>query len=219
MKITVIAVIVIVGVVISIIRAQKIKQEREEEKKREEQRKRNDAQTQTAKRNTATSPRPTCVKPQTQKAKAADPFGDYGGPYTGQSQPLTLTPKQYGEWLTGFEENERAGVVQIKEEKGKSQFSRYLFEEGYSYRQTRKLRGYAPQNRLFAVPVAYKTKADDTVCAEPANPAQKIAAALPTKDGPAVYVQAQQCVFPVLSKKAANRRTQYESFYMRKPLG
>ena len=165
MFIPVFVVAVVVSVVISIFRAKKIAEERREEERRRAARARRAAQTRAQNKTGVkkTSAKKTAPKNGARRSNAkAEPFPDYGvNPFADVHSAATgtLSPAQYNAWLLEFASAEKAGMSRPRASGTPSPFGEYLQNSGFTRRQTRKLHGYAPQNRLIAALPARKYKA------------------------------------------------------------
>lgn len=155
---------VVVSVVISIFRAKKIAEERREEERRRAERARRAAQTRARNKTSVkkTPAKKTTPKNGTRRSNAkSEPFPDYGvNPFADVHSAVTgtLSPAQYNAWLLEFASAEKSGMPRPRASGAPSPFGEYLQNNGFTRRQTRKLHGYAPQNRLIAALPARKYK-------------------------------------------------------------
>ncbi len=204
----VIGLIVIIGVsvVVSVLKFKKLGQMKEEERKREEERFK-----------ARSAPKASAPKPVASRKKTSDPFPDYRpDPFAvADSYAGTLSPAQFNEWLLDFAAAEKAGAARPERTDAKPVFARYLFENGFSYRLIRKIRGYAPQNRLAGVRFAKKDRPKLPECSvrndEIALPPQE------PKPAPNEIWVRQRVAVEILPKKdIKSMQAQFESFYMGK---
>lgn len=170
MGFTVVFIIIIVSVIISVTRAQKVKQEREEEERRRQERLRNQTANKTTARSSAAAKPSAATQSKArnyQSGKKADPFPEHKtDPFAAAiaKTDITLSPAQLNEWLLDFAAAEKSGVQRFANKTATPPFEKFLNETGFSHRDTRKLRGYAPQNRLSAVKVPAKIKPVTLMC-------------------------------------------------------
>ena len=218
MQVFAFAIILIVGIVISIVKISSTKKKREERDRREQEKRDaalREAQRRVQEREKQNKPQPP--RPATQNRRAAgDPFPSYKvNPFEEKvTYASSLSAAQLNEWLLDFAAAEKAGARRPERSKIKPLFVRYLLENDFNYRLLRKMRGYTPQNRLqFAANVnKVKPQAVDSSYSN-----DHISLPLPEqKLSPSAYLRQKTVTVELPKKNFRERRELYESFYLNK---
>ncbi len=204
----VIGLIVVIGasVAISVLKAKRLKERKEEERQREEKR-----------LEARSAPSATVPARSAARQNSSDPFPDYRpDPFAvANSYEGTLSSAQLREWLLDFAAAEKAGADRPEKADEKPVFARYLYENGFSYRAIRKIRGYAPQNRLAGVEFEEKKRPVLPVCSARNNEI-KMPAQEPKTAPKEIWVRQRAQTASLQKKDIKSMREQYEAFYIRK---
>lgn len=221
------AVLIIVGIVITVVKVtsqkkRKEEQERREQEKRDEQiremKKRvqeNNKQKRTPQAQTQSASQRSQSSPPKRDNASRDPFPTYiVNPFDEQiTYAASMSAAQLNEWMLDFAAAEKAGAARPEVGKIKPLFARYLYESGFNYRLLRKISGYTPQNRLQFNASVNKIK---PAFSAPTVSNGHIELPLPDRKSPpsAAYVRQKGATVELPKKNFKERRELYESFYV-----